>query len=437
MERIAPSVSYAIIPNINSATDSSHSWLRRFIFRFVAVYLVFFNLPFPLGLNFGATWVDKSYAKLWQTIVAWVGEQLLGIGRVSLPAFINSDSPGGWLRVWCCLTLSVGVALIWSWFDPLRRYDGRTNQVVRVYVRYVLSAAMISYGMSKVLGMQFPFPDMNRLHQTYAESSPTSLLWTFMGYGTAYSVLAGIAELLGGLLLLFRRTTTLGAVVVAAVMTNVVTLNLCYDVPVKLYSIHLLLFAVFLLAPDLNRLTDVLLFNRPVAAVSLARIWPVRWMATAAFVVKPLIVGWIVFANASPSVRFAVHQRTLTKSELYGIYDVESFTRNGQVVAPLRTDTKRWQRIAIDADGEGWVRRMDNTDLFAFSAKIDRTQSSLTLNPFDNGRGGAPIVMAYTREAPDRLLLLGKVDDVEISVLLHRLDEKSFRLLESKFRWTR
>lgn len=52
-------------------------------------------------------------------------------------------------------------------------------------------------------------------------------------------------------------------------MTNVVALNFFYDVPVKLYSSHLLLMAVFLLLPDVQRLLGGLLFNRPTEARTL------------------------------------------------------------------------------------------------------------------------------------------------------------------------
>jgi hypothetical protein len=48
------------------------------------------------------------------------------------------------------------------------------------------------------------------------------------------------------------------------VLANIVALTFCYDVPVKLYSSHLLLMAVFLVAPDLRRLLN-LVWNRPTA----------------------------------------------------------------------------------------------------------------------------------------------------------------------------
>jgi uncharacterized membrane protein YphA (DoxX/SURF4 family) len=114
---------------------------------------------------------------------------------------------------------------------------------LRVYVRYVLAAAMLGYGMAKVFKSQFPAISDMRLMQPYGDSSPMALLWNFMGFSTAYTIFVGAAEVLGGLLLLFRRTATLGALVVIAVMSNIVMLNFCYDVPVKLYSVHLWLMA--------------------------------------------------------------------------------------------------------------------------------------------------------------------------------------------------
>jgi hypothetical protein len=97
-------------------------------------------------------------------------------------------------------------------------------------------------------------------------------LWSFMSASRPYAIFADAVEVTAGALLLFRRTTTLGAMVAAAAMTNVVALNYCYDVPVKLYSTNILLMAVFLLAPEFCRLAHVLVFNRPTAPADLDRV---------------------------------------------------------------------------------------------------------------------------------------------------------------------
>ena len=90
------------------------------------------------------------------------------------------------------------------------------------------------------------------------------LLWTFMGYSGVYSVFAGLGEVIGGVLLFFRRTRLLGALVVAMVMSHVVVLNFAYDVPVKVFSTHLLLIAVLIMTPDRKRLLNFFILNKVV-----------------------------------------------------------------------------------------------------------------------------------------------------------------------------
>lgn len=55
------------------------------------------------------------------------------------------------------------------------------------------------------------------------------LLWNFIGASAAYTIFTGVAEVLGGLLLVARRTALLGALVCIGVMSNVVLLNFSYD----------------------------------------------------------------------------------------------------------------------------------------------------------------------------------------------------------------
>ena len=91
------------------------------------------------------------------------------------------------------------------------------------------------------------------------------LLWTFMGYSTVYTIFAGLGEVIGGAFLLFKRTRLIGSLIVIAIMSNVVMLNFAYDVPVKLFSTHLLLMAIFLTVPDIKRLSNLFFFNRAIA----------------------------------------------------------------------------------------------------------------------------------------------------------------------------
>lgn len=427
-----------------ATTDGPKTWWRRFAFLLAASYLVLFNLPFPLGFYFYETWANRVYTKLWQVIVPWVGHHVLRFSNAySDPSFIldDSDSMFEWIRVLCFLVVAFAGALVWGWFDVRRRHDRMVHDLVRVYLRYVLAATMLMYGVIKVMHLQMPYPSPDVLLATYGDSDPGGLMWTFMGYSPAYQAFTGLAEVAGALLLLFRRTTTLGALVVAAVMSNIVMLDLCYDVPVKLDAMHLLLFALFLLGPDLLRLANVLVLNRPAEAAPLARNWPTRWIGNAAGVTKVLMVGWILYLSVGQELWRAASIYHTPKPELYGIYDVEVFTRDGQTVPPLLTDKTRWRRVNFGEEGGLEVFRMDHSYFFGYRPekithlRTDSTQGVLTLNSGSGQAGTLPILVAYTRPAPDQLRLNGRFDGAELSMLLRRIDEKNFPLVKHKFRW--
>lgn len=62
--------------------------------------------------------------------------------------------------------------------------------------------------------------------------------------------------------MLVPRTATLGALLCLADTIQVFTLNITYDVPVKLFSFHLILFALLVLAPERTRLVNLFFRNR-------------------------------------------------------------------------------------------------------------------------------------------------------------------------------
>lgn len=153
-------------------------------------------------------------------------------------------------------------ALIWSILDRRRNEYVILHSWLRLLIRYFMALMLIGYGYGKVFPLQFQPNTLVRLSQEYGTFSPMGVVWSFMGASTTYTAFAGLAEVTGGILVCFRRTTSLGAMVAFGVMTNVVALNYCYDIPVKIHSTHYLLMSAFLLAPDFRRLVNVFLLNQ-------------------------------------------------------------------------------------------------------------------------------------------------------------------------------
>lgn len=236
------------------------------IIRFLVVYFVAYIFPFPLDLipYGGILW--KSFSDFAFSQVETISKSFQGSDYAGLVRPNGSgDTTYNYIQVFFFLITALVIAAIWSVADRKKRLDyHRLFFWFLILLRYYLALMMISYGLAKVFKTQFPFPSPLRLTQPYGDSSPMGLLWTFMGYSTAYNVFTGLGEFVGGVLLFFRRTTMLGALIVIVVMSNVVALNFTYDVPVKLFSIHLLLMAFIILTPDLPRIIHFFLTRQPI-----------------------------------------------------------------------------------------------------------------------------------------------------------------------------
>lgn len=154
--------------------------------------------------------------------------------------------------MFCQVWLAAGVALVWSVIDRRRMEYRVLLEWLRRTVSLLLAYVLFSYGTDKVFPPQFGRLSQVRLSERVGDLDRFNMRWTFMAASTPYTVFSGAMEILAGLLLLVRRSETAGALLSIGVLTNVLVLNLAYDLPVKLLSSHLLPFALFLpgLLPD-------------------------------------------------------------------------------------------------------------------------------------------------------------------------------------------
>ncbi|NMO19551.1 hypothetical protein HPC49_18765 [Pyxidicoccus fallax] len=404
---------------------------RRIAFRLAFVYLLVYCLPFPLDLLPGSDTLTEKYEVLWQDLVYQVAARF----DVDVPMLPNGsgDTTFNYVQLLIQAVITVAVTLVWSVLDRRRPGYVTLHAGLRVYVRYMLFAAMLSYGLAKVLKTQFLFPSLERLTQPLGEMSPMGLVWTFMGYSPGYNLFTGGAEVLGAVLLCFRRTTTLGALVVVAVMSNVAALNYFYDVPVKLLSTHLLLMAGFLLLPDLRRLADFLVLNRAVAPVVLRTPFSTRQVEWGSRAVKVLFLGWCAFSMTREKLQErAEYGDSAPRPPLYGIYTVQSFVWDGQELPPLITDPVRWREITFGPARGARIRMMDDSRQ-NFRAMVRPEERALVLTRMD--RADVPKLLEYEQPDANSLILQGTVGEHTLHVVLEKVDESKYLLLHRRFHW--
>jgi hypothetical protein len=418
-------------------------WSRasRVAFRFFFVYFGLYCLATQIvgGLILYPGFSFPSLGTRWpaRELTLWLARHLFHVSSPLVYAGNSGDTVFHWIQTCWLLAIAVLVSAIWSTIDR-----GRTDYVVvhkwfRLFLRFGLAAQMFYFGLAKVIPTQFPAPSLVTLVEPLGHLSSTDLLWTFMGSSTAYQMFTGWAEVLGGCLLVVPRTSMLGALIALVDLVHVFVLNMTYDVGLKQISFHLILIALFILAPDLPRLHGCLVLDRPPGAPPHEPLFPgaraTRYALAAQILFGVYLVG--MFTRIALISWGAAGGPGGPRSPLYGIWDVNELAVDGQLRSPLLNDyDRRWRRLIFDAPDVMVFQRTD--DSFAhYGASIDVNSRSITLKKGASRSWHA--TFTFRRPTGERLILDGEMDRHIIHLDLLRLDLDQFRLLNSGFRWIR
>jgi len=393
---------------------------EKLVFRFFALYLLLYMAP-TTSANF-----------MWDGIVNFLAEHVL---RLSNPITVKPNGSGdttyNYVQLLGVALVATAGSLIWTIADRRRLHYDKLLYWLIVLVRYYLALSMISYGFAKIFQTQFPFPYLQRLVQPFGDASPMGLVWTFMGYSTGYNLFTGLAEALGGFFLLFRRTATFGALLSVAVLANIVALNFFFDIPVKLFSSHLLFMAIFVALPDIPRLIRLFFLNQPVPATITPPPFQRRWMRVTRVVLKVLIIGFSLFGGVYGKMQLKKYYGDASsRPAIYGIYKVDSFEMNGQVLPPLTTDSVRWNTFIVSNERYVTIKAM-NDSIHNYSITFNPTDKKFLWSTSKGSIGD------FSYHIPDStaLNLHGRLNNDTVNIRLKKIDINKFRLVSRGFNW--
>jgi len=442
---------------VERQTDSVRwNLVHRIAFRFVFSYLVLYCLYLLeilwifLVLTTRRTIPDGFVAPLWHIVVPWFGHCVLHL-RSALDFNQNGsgDSSYEYTLVLCELLLAAIATCLWSFLDRQRLNYRSLHAWIRLPVRLLLAGMMFSYGSEKIFLLQFGHLSLADLSRSFGEMSPPTLMWNFMAASSVYTIFAGCVEVLGGILLLFPQTVTLGALVVLTAMTNVVIMDLSYDVGVKLLSGHFALLALFLLADHVPPLAGLLFLNRPAQPVRYPSLARRRAFDVTAQLLVP-VLGSLLLVFFMYSAHRA-YRRQLAKradrSPLFGIWDVDSFVTNGPSRGRMFTAKisdalqlppggDQWQRLVFEDSRSAVIQLKDQHGaqvLDTVQLKLDPASGSIHFT--DDADSSWKCDLDFQRPEPSLLLLRGTVNGSPVSIALHREDDSRFLLRDREVHW--
>jgi hypothetical protein len=425
-------------PERTESTVRAWNFPSRIAFRFCVIYFGLYCI-FTQIIN-SVLAIPNVDVPDWATLgpmrlsVEWVAAHIFGLKMPLVSSGSGSgDKTFDWVLVFCLLVLSGAATAVWSVLDRRRSSYAALDRWFRLFVRFCLAGQMLTYGMVKAVPLQMPFPFLFTQIEPFGNLSPMGILWASVGASPAYEMFAGCAELTAGFLLIFPRTATLGALVCLADLVEIFVLNMTYDVPVKLFSFHLILLCLILLAPEFRRLANFFFLNRAAEPSRAAALFHTRRANRIAFVVGALLWAWMIFCNVYGAWdAFHKYGPGRPKPDLYGIWDVEQVTMDGQSRPPLLTDNVRWRRMIVDFAEFIRVQRMDDTHT-SYTASVDPKGHTLALTDSKSKNWKAQFV--FQRPSPAQLTLDGSIDGHPVRMELRRQDQTKFLFASRGFHW--
>lgn len=396
-----------------SESHESPRWspATRIAFRFLFSYFALYSVVPALVLR--NDFLRELYFDVWDTVVVWADETVVHVPyELMFDERGVSNSPYGWVQFLCTVTLACAATVIWSVLDRNRVQYARLHPWFRLAMRYFLAVSMIRYGAIKIIPSQMIAPPpLPVLQQRIGDIFPNHLLWWTVGASPPFETATGLAELLAGVLLLLPRTTLLGALIGTANMLLVFLLNMGYDIPVKLPSLHLLVMAVILVAPDWRRLADVFLFHRRTERSRVPPLFQRKWLDRLPHIL--LFLAGLYMIRSGLALSAERYERFHPpRPPLYGLWSVEGFARDGKEV-PLYTEPDRWRLVRFQRPGSLTVEQMAGA-WKNYKLALDIEKKTMTLGP-------AQGTFSFHQPQRDVLILDGQLEGRRLRARLRKV----------------
>jgi hypothetical protein len=426
-------------PSLTPALDDApvHSLPRRLLGRFALLAFGLYHVPlfinaYPTlgGGGFRDHGLSHTWGHIFGHVGLWVARNVLG-RTGPMPYALegdNGDTAEEVGRLLAGVVLAALVAVVWTIADRRHPRARWVEAALHVLLRYAILLGLASYAMAKLYPIQFRSISPITLEQHVGELTPFGLLWSFMQYSRAYSTFAGVMEMLVVMLLAFRRTATIGALLCIPVLSNVALMNLCYGVPVKVFSISMVVSAAVLVLYDARRLAGALLGTPAAPPAPSPRPSRSRRLEALRWSLKLVVVGGVIVSSALPMSESHAQRSAGEASPLYGTWEVQSMVDDGTELAKTG-EPSRWRRMIVTP--RGVAIRLESDVLLRCERTSDQVSQTLAFTCSSTHQDGS-LHWSRTNTA---LQLEGTFDHRPLRASLTLRDDSALPLLKERFEW--
>ena len=195
-------------------------------------------------------------------------------------------------------------------------------QIIKYLGLYFVSLVLLSFAISKFLNAQFQIWNYNQ-YIPLKDLDPFTHAWSFFGRSYNYNLFIGLTELTAGILILFNRTRLVGLLLAAGIYTNVLIVDVEFNITDAIFHATIEFIIVLLLL--ITYLKDLKKF-----------FWDMKGRLTIQPVSKnkflKLILPISFIIVASVIVTVLLKQGISSQDKVVGAYKVSEFILNGDTL---------------------------------------------------------------------------------------------------------
>ncbi|MCH7413814.1 hypothetical protein MM213_09985 [Belliella sp. R4-6] len=408
--------------------NKSNYQLSVAIKTFLGLYILIYCFPFPAdNIPYMYVYFSKYVYALKSEFTLFIGRKLLGFGDLVYVSMNGSgDTTVDYLSLVSYSILAILMSIPMLFFLKSKQRTNSFYAIMLIYARYFVGLSLISYGVIKFMNGQFPSPTLMALESTYGDSSPMALAWRFFGYSDLYKAFMGFSELLAGFLLLFRRTAVLGALISIAVCTNIFFVNLSFDVPVKLYSGHLLFFSILISWGSFKSLFSFFLLHKEVSLPKIQYDFSKKWKRGTYLTLKVIFAGLVPLSLITGHVLSQQYRTFLNEWE--GVYVVSSMEAEGDFDNQKNYD---WEKIIIQGKTIMTLDPEKNKKYYT----IENIWNEGEINFIENQTQEDPYQILLSASEDGSYKLKIELDSAKYLVTASRKVKSDYLLINRGFNW--
>ncbi len=267
--------------------------MKKIIFRF---FFIYFLLSTALWQIFefipGLSAISYFINDLFVPLVTFCNDTIFHVkDKLNIDGGGSGDTSYAWAYFYTTMLLAVFGAILWTILERKPKNYQKLDWFLKNILRYFIIIDAFLYGTIKLFAQQMPEPGLSQLATPLGDFLPMRLSWMFFGYSEPYQVFSGVMEMIVAILLLYRRPIPMGLLLGLGVFLNVFVLNLCFDIPVKLFSMHLVIYCLYLIITDAPHYLNFFWSNKPTGRlVSYDLFLSKKYMRIGRIVLKSIIV---------------------------------------------------------------------------------------------------------------------------------------------------